>query len=380
MTTRSSRRSPLRATVAVALLWALAGALFLGCGDDSDDGAVGPDPTPTAAPTPTEDESTATPDDVPAPEPSTEPTPPPEPTVAPTPAPTAPDVERPALDDPVSCTNPDAGYSIEHPSSWSTNDGTVVPTCSLFDPEPFEVPEGTDERVAAISVFRENIAFSDLPVEADAERALTVVDGLQAVRVEGTHDGEGLYPAGTRFTSYRIDLAPGVDDGAGTLLADVIDVGDTDYDAAQQILDLMIRTLVIDIEAGTEPAAVGVFEGGGAPVTVLAGFDDQVCFSPASDTVDASDQPCLDPDGVQTGRLETPVEVTVGVAPGDAFRVEATLDDATVSALPVPVLLGAGAYAWALPVALDRIERLRWFDIEGNELGTAEPDRDEDAG
>lgn len=367
----TTRRFPRCAAVAVALLWSLTTALLVGCGDDTDEGAAAPDRTPTGI------EATATPAGTPLPEPTAESTPTPASTVAPTPTPTGPGTQRPTLDDPTTCSNPDAGYSVDHPSAWSTNDGAVVPTCSLFDPEPFEVPEATDERVAAISIFRENVAFSDIPFEQDSERALTVVDGFQAVCVEGTHDGEGLYPAGTRFTSYRIDLAPGVDDGAGTLLADVVDVGDIDYAQAQRTLDLMIRTLVVDIEADTEPAAVGVFEGGATPVTVLASFDDQVCFFTSSGTIEDSDRPCVDPAGVQAERLETPVGTTVGVAPGDVFRVEATLADTTISALSVPVLLGAGAYAWALPVALDRIEELRWFDIDGNELGTTEPGRDE---
>lgn len=354
----TARPSPRRAGSALALIVALAAVVILGCGGDADEGAE----TSTTPPTSTTDASPPL-----QPTPGSSPTP--APTVAPTPTATGSTPERPALADPTTCTNPEAGYTVDHPSAWSTNDGDVVAACSLFGPEPFGVPEATDERVAPISVFRENVAFSDLPVEQGAERALTVVDGFQAVRVEGIYDGEGLYPAGTRFTSYRIDLAPGVDDGAGTLLADVIDVGDIDYDEAQRTLDLMIRTLVIGIEADTEPAAVGVFEGGGTPVTVLASLEDQVCFSPASDTIDGGDRPCVDPREVQARGLGAPSDVTVGTAPGDVFRIEAVLAGSTISALPVPVQLGAGAYAWALPVPLDRIEQLRWYDIDGNELG-----------
>jgi predicted small secreted protein len=53
------------------------------------------------------------------------------------------------------CENPDEGYEVGYPADWESNAGDVMSPCSVFHPEPFEVPEATElptDLAVAISV------------------------------------------------------------------------------------------------------------------------------------------------------------------------------------------------------------------------------------
>src|SRR5690606_21358777 len=39
-----------------------------------------------------------------------------------------------------SCVNPREGYSVSYPAGWHVNPGDVLDPCSLFDPDPIDVP------------------------------------------------------------------------------------------------------------------------------------------------------------------------------------------------------------------------------------------------
>jgi hypothetical protein len=114
-----------------------------------------------------------------------------------------------------SCTNERAGYEIRYPEDWhtATLDGEFE--CSFFDPEPFEIIEGSEFPLTALQAFpagEEGRTFDQLVEEyADPlfERELSrddaTVAGFPAVRLETEATGQGLFDKGTRTVAYVID-------------------------------------------------------------------------------------------------------------------------------------------------------------------------------
>lgn len=144
-------------------------ALLAGCGDGDEDAAVTPSPT----------------------EPVTEePTPPP-----------GEDTDERAFDavEWVRCED-EQGFALEHPASWHTQSADGSGGCSQLHPQPVEAPGATDERTAAITAYVDAVPFHAVAAPdpgRDADRAVTTVDGLQAVRLDYTARDEALHPAGT---------------------------------------------------------------------------------------------------------------------------------------------------------------------------------------
>ncbi len=170
-----------------------------------------------------------------------------------------------------SCTSP-VGFSVSYPEMWETNEGGVVPECTLFDPEGFTVPDGTDERVAAITFYIAHVDYEEATsIDRDLvrDREIRSIDGRQAVRVESVAGEDGLVPEGTPVTRYYIDL--GVEEGetGQVLVADTIDYTRIDYEQSQEVLDRMAPTLELDPAATADVDAVGEF---GAPPIESPGF------------------------------------------------------------------------------------------------------------
>jgi len=220
----------------------------------------------------------------------------------------------PSPDDPMAlgsrCTNPE-GFSVSYPHGWHINDGSVVSECSQFSPEEFEVPFGTDERVAPITIYIDPVPFSAAASpneESEESRATTVIDGRQAVRIARTASESGFYPAGTRQAMYLVDLTSGAsaEGDARTLFLDTIELGDFEYEANVQILDRMARTL--EITTGDRPdnadRAVARYEGGGGGFTVVAeARGSRICVRIPPE----GEEYCLDAPpagGINTARLE----------------------------------------------------------------------------
>lgn len=312
-----------------ALLAAVA-LLLAGCGDD--DQAAAPSPTSTPTPTPT------------------------------------------ALPggDLVRCQSPE-GFSLARPRSWSVNEGDVVPPCSRLHPERFEVPEGTDERVAAISVSVDPVPFSRVATAdrgRDGARAVTTIDGRQAVRLAYESRGRGLWPEGTPITQYAIDLAPAEE----TLLIDTIGLDGFDYERNQRVLDRIVRT--IEVTRGDAPADEGIvarYGGGGGGLTVTSGVrGSQVCLRipPGGEWI-CTDEPAADQ--LHTIQLTDLEPVLAGVAGSNVFRVTAERRGGGRSSfLPAPIE-GTDARGLGFTFPLGDVERLRLFDVTGAELRTIEP-------
>ena len=274
------------------------------------------------------------------------------------------------------CENP-AGFAVSYPASWETNDGSVTTACSQFDPDPFSVPEATDERVAAITAYVDPVDFNEVaaPGDEESDRAVTSVDGHQAVRTIQT--GSELYGEDTEITMYTIDLALGVDDGPGTLFIDVVDTAGVDYASSVRVMDRMVRT--IDLTVADR-----------APDDVVARYEGAAPFSAALD-VEAG-EPCLTtptqgepttrcftlpgPDAVRAADYSAELFAAFGGAAGaDVFRIDIDTESGTFSYLPVAV--GGPVRGWAAPIEGASVERLTWFGLDGAELGSRSYDEEQ---
>lgn len=327
-----------------ALLMVVSMALVACSPDDTESPAASPDATQTA--------TTASPASSDA-----------------TPSPDFPDSAR--------CESPE-GYSVSYPSSWFTNSGEVVPECGQFSPEEFEVPQGTDERVAPITIYIDPVEFfraaSPNPdFSTESSRATTVIDGLQAVRVEQESTGEGLNPEGVEETIYMVDLSIGTDDtDPGTLFLTTVDIGDFDYANNVEILDRMARSL--QISAGDEPQedlpVVARYEGGGGGFTLVAeSTGEQICMRIPPE----GDPSCLDaPNQQDVESMLLPLvgerQVLAGLAGNEVFRIEAHRSDGSVSSVLPTRISDTNLRGWAYATDGGDVEELIWFDLEGNEL------------
>ena len=140
-----------------------------------------------------------------------------------------------------SCTGP-AGYRVEYPADWSTNEAGVLPACSWFGPGEVVVPEASDVRTAPVTLQVVDGPLTEVavPVPDEVTRTELEVGGRQAVRTQQVTT-PGLHPEGTRITTWALDL-----DGR-TLLADAVELPGGDHERAVAVLDAMVETL----ETGT---------------------------------------------------------------------------------------------------------------------------------
>ena len=142
-----------------------------------------------------------------------------------------------------SCTNTEHGFTVSYPSDWQTNDGDVMPECSLFDPEPIRVEPATEiPQDIAVAITLDEVDYETVSApsrfEEETDRSEHTIDGRDAVRIEATATGEGLYDEGTRTTRWVIRVGEG-----RTLVAHSTDAGEPDYDRKQEVLDRMIDSL-----------------------------------------------------------------------------------------------------------------------------------------
>lgn len=140
------------------------------------------------------------------------------------------------------CEDPEVGYRMSYPSDWRTNDGEVVPSCRLFDPQPIEVEPQTEVPLGiAVAVRTTDVSLETFATEDEAAEVLTsrstTVDGHEAVVVEVRSTGEAMLPEGVRSYRYAVDL------GDRRLVAITHDVGAPAYEQTRQVLDQMMDTI-----------------------------------------------------------------------------------------------------------------------------------------
>ena len=114
-----------------------------------------------------------------------------------------------------SCTNERAGYEIRYPADWQTATLEGDFECSFFDPEPFEIIEGSEFPLTALQAFPAGekgrtfdqvvAEYADPMFERELARRDTTVAGFPAVRLETEATGQGLFDQGTRTLAYVVD-------------------------------------------------------------------------------------------------------------------------------------------------------------------------------
>jgi hypothetical protein len=143
------------------------------------------------------------------------------------------------------CTNDQDEYTVFPPADWAENDGTAMPPCSAFDPEPFQLePASDDTRRVAIVVKDEPVTYEEA-LTSDREAVVTREDTLllgprRAARQERVATGEdGLRPEGERYTLWFVDR------GDHTLIGETNDAGDKDYETNRGVLTRMLLSLLL---------------------------------------------------------------------------------------------------------------------------------------
>lgn len=148
----------------------------------------------------------------------------------------------PAMELTADCANPVEGYALRYPADWRVNTGEILSPCSLFDPEPIDIPRHSEIPIdIAIMIDVESAPFETLTADVlgrrDVSRQETTVNGRRAMRIEGESTGEGLYDRGTRSYQYFVDL------GDSTMVASTYDAGSLSFDRKHRILDAMMETV-----------------------------------------------------------------------------------------------------------------------------------------
>lgn len=146
------------------------------------------------------------------------------------------------MDETAGCMNPDAGYTVRYPATWHVNTGEILSPCSLFDPDPIDVPRNSEIPIEiAVMIDVEPVPYATLTGNVtgrrDLSREATTVDGRQARRIEGESTGEGLYDRGIRSYQYFVALEE------TTMVASTWDAGSLPFERKRRILDAMLETV-----------------------------------------------------------------------------------------------------------------------------------------
>lgn len=144
------------------------------------------------------------------------------------------------------CTNRRRGYSISYPSGWYTTHLRPSQACEYFDPEPFEIIEGTEFPPTGLFA-----ALADQSVETYVEqltdpmffetlrREETTVGDWPAVLVETSSTGQGESEPGQRTYGYVVDQ-----DGRAFAVLAIGLPGDERYEDFKAVADEAVQTVV----------------------------------------------------------------------------------------------------------------------------------------
>jgi hypothetical protein len=155
------------------------------------------------------------------------------------------------------CTNAERrfrGYSIGYPGGWYTTHLTPEQACEYFDPEPFEILEGTEFPPTALFV---TVTLEPLDTYVDQltdpmffdtiRREDTTVAGQPAVLVETVATGEGESEPGERRYGYVVDIScinnQCVKSGRVFVALATGLPGDERYDEFRSVTDEVVRTV-----------------------------------------------------------------------------------------------------------------------------------------
>jgi hypothetical protein len=147
----------------------------------------------------------------------------------------------PAMRETDLCVDRVEGFAVEYPAGWHRHDGEIFGPCSLFDPQPIEVPRDSELPIEiAIVIGFEPVPFGTVAGTVmgrrDLSREPARVDGREGVRILAETTGEGLHSAGIRLYGYYVDL------GDTTLVAETWDAGSLPFQRKRHILDAMMAS------------------------------------------------------------------------------------------------------------------------------------------
>ena len=148
----------------------------------------------------------------------------------------------PAMARTAECAGNANGYAVAYPATWHVNTGEILGLCSLFDPDPIEVPRDSEIPIEfAVAIGFQPVPFPTLTGDVLGRRVLSrqpiKVDGRDAMRIESESTGEGLHDAGIRSYQYFVDL------GDTTLIATTYGAGSLPLERKRRILDAMMAML-----------------------------------------------------------------------------------------------------------------------------------------
>jgi hypothetical protein len=155
------------------------------------------------------------------------------------------------------CTNAERrfrGYSIGYPGGWYTTHLTPEQACEYFDPEPFEILEGTEFPPTALFV---TVTLEPLDTYVDqltdpmffdtVRREDTTVGGQPAVLVETVATGEGESEPGERRYGYVVEIScinnQCVKSGRVFVALATGLPGDERYDEFRSVTDEVVKTV-----------------------------------------------------------------------------------------------------------------------------------------
>jgi hypothetical protein len=155
------------------------------------------------------------------------------------------------------CTNAERrfrGYSVGYPGGWYTTHLTPEQACEYFDPEPFEILEGTEFPPTALFV---TVTLEPVDTYVDQltdpmffntiRREDTTVGGQPAVLVETVATGEGESEPGERRYGYVIDISCINDEcvKSGRVFVALTTglPGDERYDEFKSVTDEAVKTV-----------------------------------------------------------------------------------------------------------------------------------------
>ncbi len=144
-----------------------------------------------------------------------------------------------------SCGHEERGVrvTVRYPQGWHVND-EVAPPCSAFDPDPFELPVGSEfPRSLAVVLRVEPVVFEAAATVTGVlveERRLNV-DGRRAARQQLVTTGEGLAPAGLMSVRYVVDGG-----AERSVFVTTFDVEGNDFEQSVKVLDAMMAVTEIE--------------------------------------------------------------------------------------------------------------------------------------
>ena len=148
----------------------------------------------------------------------------------------------PASEQTVECQNEKLGFRVRYPAGWHANGRGPLPACSVFDPQPVQLPEASEVPYRLAVAFRIDERPFDVATGIPAgvevlKRADLTVDGQPARLLETRQSEDHLPPQGGRAYRYFVNL------GGRTLIASTYDIGELDYATKRGVLDRMLGTL-----------------------------------------------------------------------------------------------------------------------------------------